>query len=265
MVYAYRWFLALFILLMIMGGGYTYQIKPLWMDIERLYAEETQLSADIARAKLVMRQQNQLKMPQKIMPKYKQSELASEMLAHLQKSGLALKSLHFLPRSLGKDNEFVTVKLTAQGDFSHLAALIRGLNAAPHPLVLLDFSYAADAHQPFLFTAHLALFHHGVQKVNVPLIQEKQPAHPFCATLPFVHEGGGKAAMKTTVFSLTTLKKVGYVEQGKERTALFLLPNQTIVSVAVGDRIGREKGKIVAIKKDQVVIVLPQGQRMMLS
>jgi hypothetical protein len=190
--------------------------------------------------------------------------LLNDVLTHVQTSGLVVVSANFLPVGGEKNNEIVMIKLIAQGDFPQLFSFMMALNDFVFPLVVLDFSYQAKVPGVFLFTAKIALFKYK----NPHFLNEKNkaiPRNPFCFSLPFSPEVQTKEEVKAQKFSLHELKMTGYVRQENQHQALFLLPNLSLISLSVGDRIGKEKGKMIEINPYYVRFLLPNQKIILLK
>lgn len=180
------------------------------------------------------------------------------MFASLQQS--ALKNGVILGIEAGDNRESnKRWRLRGRGSIIGWFALQNSIQSSWHAIIELQgLSIIAD--QLLLVDAVMALSPKKIKK-DPHLSQAAQQS--FCAALP--SRAAFPAAMLAQLTSFNALKLVGIMSLAKQSRAYFQLATGKILSVRVGDMLGLENYRVIAITHQQVTMQALNGQHLQLG
>lgn len=180
------------------------------------------------------------------------------MLASLQQ--LALKNGVMLRVEVDGNGQFIKRwRLRGRGSIVGWFALQNSIQSTWHVMIDLQ-RLSIIANQFLLVDAVMVLSPKKIKKES-QLSQLAQQS--FCAALP--SGAAVPAAMLAQLTSFNALKLVGIMSLTKQSRAYFQLSTGKILSVRVGDMLGLENYRVIAITNQQVTMQTLSGQRLQLG
>jgi hypothetical protein len=251
MIYAHRWLCVLVFSGVLSAILYAYTISPLLIELDNLRQSEN----DAAKKIMSMKRK-----PAQIHSLEKKNNLdgLNELLASLEMSGLKVQSVdEVLERQNG-----VAIRLLLHGNYQHWVAWMSGLDQQAGAVRLKDFSCKPLANDELQILVKMEFyedkwsavhFHSDVAALH----------HPFCKTH---HVWLMQSNAREILLSpLEQIKMAGYLQLGHRRAALLILPSGVMSMIEEGVVIGKEKGVVVKIERERVVVELAQGKRIFIG
>lgn len=195
-----------------------------------------------------------------------ESATASEPLFLLiHESGLQVLSAKWISPEKMKDSLTETISVTLLGDFYHIKMFVKQLGRQSPAILLSDFSYQQNDHHQYIFTAILTRF-----KISMQNEPSQVQAVDVITTNPFCKEEAPIVLSEREVnrllheTPLRQIRLVGLATMGQMQRALFSLPSHVFIDQAVGDVLSKEGARIIEMKRDAVVLRLPNHQRLLM-
>lgn len=241
--YKYRWVCGFLLFLFSSLAGFYLFIAEDQQKLQRLSSQALKLTQQLA----TMYQVNQQKPSTQVTYHYQYAD-ALEMVflsAYSAQASLQRISLQ------GQFADLDTIQLRANGSFKQLKDFLVQLQHQPILIVVTDLSWCVLHAETLELKLTMNMFKDVPARV-VALNTDAFAQSPFCNRKQFYAE-------ETTQMPLESLQMVGYLQKDKRSEAWFRLPNNTLMSVKVADRIGSERGVVTQVTPEQVVIATRTG------
>lgn len=252
MVYQKRLMIVGLFVLMFLAITYVYDIQPLIAQL----AELNQIEIKANEKLLAMISQSKSVQPEVLdnqhVDKNKLDDI-SKFISFIHASGMMIQTSDFLsaPNNL--------MHLVLRGNYQQLFTLIKALEKHSDFFVLQDFSYKLTEQDDLLVTMNVFSSKQAHQEINIhDEILNKQ--NPFCIAeniSKWIDENGVNAALSVPI---ERIKMIGFVSRGSHRQALVMLPNTMMRTVERGFLLGSERGVVVAINRDRMLVKLKNGR-----
>lgn len=222
--YARRWWLAGGLFLTSLFCWYVFLLDDYLDQYKALEASIRQEQQIVLQLQKTVRQKSDAILAEKKTPL-----LLAQLQAHLQLYGLVLQSVQVTNR--------YTANVVIQGDRFQLVRWMREQAEHPAPFWVKHFNYQANR-----FEAQLV----WIDGVEVPVTRSLpaiQSHESFCDTVSFAQE---------PAIPIRTMQLVGYIQRGDAARAILSLPTGQLISVGIGEAIGRERQIVQQIQPDRV-------------
>jgi hypothetical protein len=257
-MYQYRWWLAIFLGVSLCLVDYIYQLRPLMIKLQELSAAEIVLREKLTAVKNISKKlssKHELIQATNNASKNKLNRMDA-LLVFMQSSGLNVEAINI-------ENDFIHLLL--KGDYQQLFFLIDKLSQQHNFVTLKNFSYKALENN-LLITLVVSLEGDGLNK-NITHKQTtiKNRFNPFCSTYSmdkWLERDDGKEIFQTP---LAEIKMIGCLQLGERKQALLLFPNGAMKTVESGFVLGAEKGRVMEVDKDHVVVKLKDQKMFVLA
>lgn len=240
--------------------GYVYDIHPLVTHVAELNKAEINANKKL----LAMAEQKKNIQPEIFNNQHvDKSELSdvSQLIAFIHSSGLIIQTSSFLSSSQNK-----VMHLVLGGDYQQLLNFLDVLEKQTEPSTLQNFSYKLTEKNDLLVTMDVLLSKQirHLQEINGR--DDFVSRHnPFCVT-ENINKWMGEADVNAALSApIEHIKMVGFLQRGKRRQALVMLPNSIVRTVEPGFLLGSESGVVVAINSDKTLVKLPNGRVFVLA
>lgn len=182
-----------------------------------------------------------------------------EDIAHQgHEQGVFVVQLELLPEVLHDHHIELPIQLSLQGTYSALAAFARDLAQLPRLITLHDFSLApGEANNPAVLRLQIqARAYRASSAAPAPAAFEPSPARlaPTFSRSPFEPTLVQYPREFLERLPLEQFEMVGSLGRSQDRFALLRAAG-IVHRLALGDRLGRDKGRIVAIEEGRVEIL----------
>jgi hypothetical protein len=179
-----------------------------------------------------------------------------KLLLHISHEGLKINSL-----DIGAEQYDHTqfLKLNMQGTLVQWLHFIFSLNTNALPLAITHLSCHTLEHNELSFTLDIRLLNTTFAFIekNPVMLEKLNLPNPFCNAKTFTRIFNAKAKTLGLHDSLFLMKMRGSLQQEAHQAALILLPNQQLISVPLGARLGQERAILKEIRSDHLLLLLP--------
>ncbi len=237
------------IIILILFFAYLFDIKKILNDLHQLHIKKIELKRQL--------KENPPSSPQVVRPVFSMQHIAtlSVLMMLIAHSGMNIQAMDISSQS----NDISKITLSLQGSFSEWMNWLLMIQANRLPLTIKEWSSQLTDHDEIIFSQHLLLLR-DMLKRPITLLNTIDYHSLYCKK--------NKLFLPADVSteSIYSLKMVGFMQQGTKKQALLMLPDRHLIVVNVGDSIGKEKGKIISIARDAVMIrILNQKKVVILS
>jgi type IV pilus assembly protein PilO len=155
------------------------------------------------------------------------------------------------------------IEISALGSYSQLVGFMSELAQLPHIAVINDFVLERMTGEKLELNMMLVAYGLGGSKEFIKKSMEsgliKNTHDPFQS-----HRNASDQLIEPLqAFSLSSLKMTGSLRLGDKTWALIMAPDGRMYSVTVGDRIAKDKSKVIAVDANQIIIN-EQGRKLFL-
>lgn len=168
----------------------------------------------------------------------------SDILAYItdffMSRGITVNKVQLLKIRTAAGVNTLPVKVNAIGNFAEFTQLLTGLAASFRPILVNDFSLQIDKNGVMMAEMQLWFFAMHTKAFKVP---DQEPQAVNMHTL--LHG-----------VSVKKMKWVGFLRHEQAIWGLLVLPAGQTVEVQAGSIIGVEKGRVVEVKEDGVIVDL---------
>lgn len=255
MLYRYKLLLVMAFGLMLLTLGYLYDIYPRLAHIASLKQTENNINDQWISMKRLP-STSQLKKTINVASDKNVLNKLSDLTRLIRASGLMIQSMALSPVNQDKLSKQFLLRAVLIGDYQQLSLFIHELDRQAHSIALHDFSCKWTEKNDLLVTMVVFYFDHFENKKFINRDTVFTQFNPFCLSSSvdkWINDNLNEAVLAP----LEQIKMVGYLQSGKHKQALVLLPNSVIRTVEPGFLLGSEKGKVVDINKKQIMVKLP--------
>lgn len=241
-VYQYRWWWLISFNLISMVIIYFANVQPAYNRIENLNKNIAQLTIDISKLK------KSSLVPVKPVASNSKLEEIARLSAIASASNVVVQSVQIHSQAL---------HLQLQGEFKHMVYFIHQLKTQAYPASIVEYSYQSPGRMDLTILLHSQPYSRPVNDAfNHAAIHS-----PFC-----------DASEEELIFSeknftapVSTMRMMGYLQQGNRHFAMLALPNGSVIDVFPQSLIGKERGLVTTITRDHVEVMLSNGQHVVLK
>ncbi len=243
----YRWVYAFAFSGVIFLLSFFYDVQPSWSKLKHLNNAKKSLQRKLAGHPFVH--------PVVMSKPPSSTEVLSDLFRLANEKGIQLQSVKVTSP---------TATFMLQGDFQQLTSFIGQLTQSMGHLLLLDFSYKSiDANHFALMMTVLMTKNNLSNSPPVPF--SLLSYNPFCLAGNVENLNAQNALIRAHMIPIEQIKMVGYLQQGERHQALLLLPEGLVVAVEQGMEVGKEKGVVMTVQAENVVVRLPDKRQLIIT
>jgi hypothetical protein len=241
LIVQYKWIFIAIAGMVFLVVGYVFDIYPLHNQLAELQQTEIMLSEKL-KAMKVLPPASSLK------PNHQISDIHA-LAAFIQSNGLNISKIR-------QDNK--ALHMNFAGDYKEFSALMNGLRAKPDAISFKNISCKWDKEylQIGMDILLLAKPEFSTQKTF------ENQENPFCTNANISSWFNQSDENELLSFPLSEINIKGFLQSGKKRAALLLLPNKMLVMVEPGSLLGREKAEVLAVFKNDILLRLQTGKEL---
>lgn len=250
MLYQYRWWHAAGLLLILVVIGYGYDFYPLQNQIYELKQSEIHLQEKLINTPLF---------PAKMSAENIKISGENTLVNAIHVSGLTIQTIHLLPND---QSENIVMHVDMRGSYQQWIALMNALEQKKQLISVQNFSCKSTEKNNLQIGIDVLL----MQNAQVISYQQevKSQNNPFC-TRDNVDQWLNQSVDEVLLSPITQIKMVGYLQLGTHSQALMLLPNNVMRTIEMGSLLGVERGVVVAIYREHVVVRMRDGKKVMVG
>lgn len=256
--YQWRWIYLAIINSLLLAMSCVYDFQPMLAQINELNQREVILIKKLSIEKSLHKKHQRSK--NKVLAKKTIWSKIQDINARAHITGLQIRSMNFLP---SKNAAYVRLHLVAEADFAQWYAFILHLQKLDHYISIQDFSCKLNEKNKLVFISYMLLYDNHVYPSYVKYAESKGVHNLFCVLDSVFAETSDSVDLYSV--PIQQIKMVGYLQDQRHHQALILLPNQMMLSVMTGMRIGKERAKIIEIHKDKMIATFPDAKRIELQ
>lgn len=241
-VYRYRWWWLISLNLIIMVFIYLAHIQPGSNRIKDLNKQIALLIIDINKhKKLQLMSAKRSVSTSKLEEIARLSEIASASTVVVQSVQVHSQTLH----------------LQLQGEFKHIVNFIQQLKIRDYPASIVEYAYQTPGRMDLTILLHSQTYPQSMRvELNNAAIHS-----PFCNA----NEEELIFTEKNFTVPVSTMRMMGYLQQGTRHFAMLALPNGSVIDVFPQSLIGKERGLVTTVARDHIEVMLSGGQRIVLN
>lgn len=253
MQYKYRWIYAMLLFLIIVSFGYLYDVKSLLTELDSLKLSKREFLQKLS----VQKKANQNQFIDKI--QNKQIEYANPLLnlvMLIQKTGLHINELHLTNTNSLINDKYAKIHLLLMGYFQNLIDLLLELHHQRFSILMSNFKIIILDNSKVSFSVDFLLNANQLQPIDA--INNTVFGSGLMCSDPHSNKillYQNNSRLLTTPIEF--LKLNGYLQYSDQSTqALIALPNNTTVAIGKGSIVGLERGVVVDIQSDYILLEL---------
>ena len=255
-------------LALLLGLAYRVHLRALFIDTEQVVEQSQLLRAEQAEkalaAQALAAHEAQLAMAYRSLDEARWRLAAGGELADLlegianqgQSGGVFVEQLELLPETLHDQYIEQPMQLQLQGTYSALLAFVHSLTYLPRLITLQDFSLL-PAQAGLRLQVHLSAYRSretsAASGLSV-LDPEPVPPAPEVSRSPFEPSSLMQHRQYLETVPLDQFEMIGSLARGSARFALLQVAG-SVHRLQLGDRLGRDQGRVVGIEEQQVEVV----------
>lgn len=265
MLYRYRLLFVIAFGLILLAIAYMYDVHPRFVHIANLKQTEDNLNEKLFAKKQPFYTVQPKKMI-KVEPDNNILNHVSELIRLIRTSGLTAQSIELPPIKSDKSLRQAFIHIVLRGDYQQLAAFMSRMERRLNLFAVQNVSYKWTEKNDLLIAMDILPFNYAENKQllndsNILLAQ----FNPFCFANIMNKWMDDNNLNEALLAPIEQIKMVGYLQSGKYRQALVMLPNAVMRTVEIGFLLGSEKGEVITINKKQIIVKLPDERRVSLT
>lgn len=177
-------------------------------------------------------------------------DLLSTAVALSRDYGVNIKNI--MPQH--HNNTTDSMHVVAEADYLQIVKMMERLSRYPNPVIIKNVVFKALTSERIYAEFDLQAF-----AVTLPVVKQsdailKNSINPFCASPSTLILARPVQTIMTV--ALNQMRSGGIIQSGCQQYGLIALPNGDVIDVRVGVVIGKERGRVVSISADKVVVRL---------
>ena len=196
--------------------------------------------------------------------------LLNAIVRFAHNKNVTLESIALAPEEWRASTSVAPILISASGDFPALEVFLRTLAATRALLVPGDFQFELAHENKVRLTLEVLVSLHEAKGVA-----ESHEVHTLAGSMGFAEALAGPVLrdpfQQSTLssgdteveprrepleqFDLSQLHMLGMLARSDQRWALIRAPSGKVVRVALGEKLGRDRGRVVHIDRDHLVLV----------
>lgn len=259
MHYQLRWLYLGMISLILLAMSYMYDIQPVLKQLAELNHAEKKL---IKKLHIAQSFNAKFKKIKNVTPLPVKNELdrTQDLIAYMHANDLMIRTIRFSTLRETSQSERA-LHFVVEGNLQQWYSFITSLEKLDHLIRIRDFSCKVNEKNNLVFTMDILLSRNHIYPLNKQPQKINALHHTFCPPegLTYSLNQTGTASVP-----IRQIKMMGYLHNYQHSQALLLLPNRMMLSVAQGERLGKERAVITDIHKDRINVKLPDGTSVVL-
>jgi len=239
MLYRYRWWLALGLVLFFAINRTYYDFYPIQNRINEL--QEIEMDSQEKLNNLQTISANKMILGEKSDHALNHMSIAINMI---EASGLDILSVNQV-------SELIT-HVDLEGSYRQWMRLINALQQKKHIVNVVHFYCRGVDKNHLQIGIDLSLLGDTKSKTTTSVMRDS--VNPFCVG---VNEEEWLQQINAPILQI---KMVGYLQLGTHSQALILMPDKKMINVEIGSVLGLERGVVVGIYQKYIVVKLPEGK-----
>lgn len=251
--YNYRWLYAGTIFILVILLGYHYDLSAHKKELIHLLNEKKN------EEKMSVLHPSNKRALQRALPRHQAANYLLDVSMLANRHGVVLDKI-LLIKSAFTAAEGQKLQVVVHGDYAHVAAFLLGLFQQNYTVLVSQFSYKVKSMRDVMFSGELV----ALNEVSDYLPQSKQTSpNPFCGMA--IEDLTSINDSQQQNESLSTIRMIGYVQQGERKQAMIVLPSHAVLAVVEGMHLGREQGEISEITPNFIRLTLPKNTQILLK
>ncbi len=253
-MYRYRWLMVLSVWVVGLLIGYQVDLQFKMNQRKSLTNEASDLQLQL---ELYQQLQSTAASPQSMPDVHRQSKLLRELLQIIESKKITLEYVARDERVAVDEVYQLRLHTTYESFLNFFQALARFSDK----YTVMNFIFALNANGDLQIEMLLKIKKVSAQ-VNQSLILDAS-MNPFCVvTHSVVMRGGSERALQ---FPLNECRMMGTVLHEQQLSAVILFPDGTFTTVSHQSYLGRERGRVIALDRNTMTVLLPDNSQFIIS
>jgi hypothetical protein len=243
MHYYYRWYYAIGASFFICFIGILFDIQPCWLRFQSAKKTERELIHTLQSLRLMTKESVHYPLEMMQATTHSAVDLVLQLTGLIKQSGAQLVELN------SSHSDFLHAVVS--GNYHQLVAVMAALPRQPAPMLIGNFSFRSDTTGALQLMMDVAALKHHLpikHPVSVAILRS-----PFCFTEQI-------STATSAIYTLASLKMVGFLQQDERAEALFKLPTGSLFAVRDGMQLGKEQARVIDVRRDAVRVRLQDGR-----